>query len=58
MVHKSEVVNKKKAEIHSHKPTTCTRSFHREELVPSHLNRIPFDHVILVERQSFAANVV
>ena len=59
MVHKSEVANTKKAENPgSHKPTTSTQSSHLQELVPSHLTEISFDHVILEERQSFAANLM
>ena len=59
MVHKSEVVNTKKAENpFAQANYYSTQSFHLQELVPSHLSRILFDHVILEGRQSLAANSV
>ena len=36
---------------------SSTQSSHLQEPVPSHVTKIPFDHVILEDRQSFAANV-
>ena len=59
MVHKSEVTNTKKAENpFAQTNYNSTQSFHLQELVPSSLSRILFDHVILEDRQSLAANSV
>ena len=64
MVHKStksEMANTKKTENPlAQANCTGTQSSHQQELVLalSHLSRIPFDHVILVDRQGFAANVI
>ena len=49
---------RKRQKIHSYKPTTSTQSPHLQELVSSHLTKIPFDHVILEDGQSFAANLM
>ena len=55
MVHKSEVANTKKAE----NPLAQSNLKHSIfSSTGSHLSRIPFDHVILIDRQSFAANLV
>ena len=47
------------SKIHSHMPiTTRIQSSQLKELVPSHLTKIPFDHVILEDKQSFAASLM
>ena len=55
MVQKSEVANTKKAENPLAK-ANCQQSIF-SSTVSCHLTKIPFDHVILKDRQSFAANL-
>ena len=43
---KAKWPTRRRLKIHSQKPSTSTQTFHlHEELVPSHLTKIPFDHV-------------
>ena len=55
---KAKWPTQRRQKIHSHKPDTSTQSSHLQELVPSNLTKIPFGHVILEDRQSFATDLM
>ena len=56
--YEAKLATRRRQRIHSHKLTTRTKSSHLQELVPSHFTNIPFDRVILEDRQSFAYNLM
>ena len=55
---KAKWPTQRRQKIHSHKPDTSNQSSHLQELVPSNLTKIPFGHVILEDRQSFATDLM
>ena len=49
---KAKWPTRRRLKMHSQRPTSSTQSSHLQELVPSHLTKNSFDHLILEGRQS------